>query len=232
MKRVLITGANRGLGLEFTQQCLQHGDMVFAGTRKLEGIGALQTLKGMYPERLKIIRLPVDDENIIEKSVNELHPFVDGLDLLINNAGIFPRDERLGNFVQDTLLTAFRTNSIGPVLVVQAFLNLLKNGENPRVINITSQLGSLTNKSSGGNYSYCASKAALNMFSRALAQDLKSSGIVVIALHPGWVQTDMGGSTAPLTPERSVAGMLDVIANLTPKDTGGFFAWDGGRVPW
>ncbi|MEM6285387.1 MAG: SDR family NAD(P)-dependent oxidoreductase, partial [Chloroflexota bacterium] len=121
---------------------------------------------------------------------------------------------------------------IAPVMVARAFVPLLRNGGNRRLISITSQLGSLWRKESGGLYDYCASKAALNMYTRTLAADLKSDGITTVLIHPGWVQTDMGGGRADLTPEESASAVIDVIDSLTPEMNGGFYRHDGSEHPW
>jgi NAD(P)-dependent dehydrogenase (short-subunit alcohol dehydrogenase family) len=118
------------------------------------------------------------------------------------------------------------------MLVAKAHLSLLREGEGPQILNISSTSGSLNEKSSGGGYSYCSSKAALNMLSRTLAFDLKSDGIIVVALHPGWVSTDMGGSAAPMDPPESATAILDLAEDLTMRDTGGFYRRDGRRAPW
>ncbi len=154
------------------------------------------------------------------------------LDLLINNAGYFPRGETPASLDKKTVMKTLRINSVGPLMLAQAMLPLLREGHTPKIINITSQHGSLERKRSGGNYSYSASKAALNMFTRALAADLHEDKIIVLAVHPGWVNTDMGGQGAPLTPAESVAGMLALIQRLTLADSGTFLTWNGQIHPW
>ncbi|MEL7233812.1 MAG: SDR family NAD(P)-dependent oxidoreductase, partial [Chloroflexota bacterium] len=129
-------------------------------------------------------------------------------------------------------LYTLRVNAVAPVMVARAFVPLLRNGDNRRLVSITSQLGSLERKQSGGLYDYCASKAALNMYTRTLAADLKSDGITTVMIHPGWVQTDMGGRSADLTPEESAAAVVNVIDGLTPEMNGGFYRQDGSQHPW
>lgn len=232
MRRILITGANRGLGLEFTHQLIEKGDYIFAGCRDPKTAKELQKLSEAYSNQITLLALDVINEKSIDTSVEIIHSYVDSLDILINNAGIYPRDENPANLFSKTLLHSFHVNSVAPMIVAQRFLELLKRGENPRIINISTMMGSLQTKQSGGDYSYCSSKAALNMLSRTLAFDLRMDGITVIAMHPGWVQTDMGGEKAPLTASDSVRGMLKVINGLKETDTGKFLTWEGKEHPW
>ncbi len=232
MRRILITGANRGLGLEFTRQLTERGDYIFAGCRDPKTAKDLQKLVEAYPNQITLLALDVINEKSIDTSVEIVHSYVDSLDILINNAGIYPHDENPTNLFSKTLLHSFHVNSVAPMIVAQRFLELLKQGENPRIINISTMMGSLQTKQSGGDYSYCSSKAALNMLSRALAFDLRMDGITVIAMHPGWVQTDMGGEKAPLAASDSVRGMLKVINGLKEIDTGKFLTWEGNEHPW
>ncbi len=230
--RILITGASRGLGLEFVRQTLDRGDQVLAGCRNPGEAADLQTLVSRHPDRLTVLPLDVTDGASIEAAVESVRSQVDGLDLLINNAGVNPQDETLASLNAQAMLHTFQVNSVGPLLVTKGFLDLLKRGDDPKVINITSKMGSLASKQSGGDYSYCSSKAALNMLTRALAFDLRSKGILVVAVHPGWVQTDMGGSAAPLLPSESVRDLLKLIDRLRTIDTGKFFHRDGQELPW
>jgi NAD(P)-dependent dehydrogenase (short-subunit alcohol dehydrogenase family) len=151
---------------------------------------------------------------------------------LINNAGARIRPERLGQLEAGILLDVFALNAVAPLMVAQTYLDLLRVGHRPRIVNISSQMGSLARKQSGGDYSYCASKAALNMHTRALAFDVRGLGITAVAMHPGWVQTDMGGPNAPLTPQESIRGMIAVIDRLAPDDAGRFLQWNGSELPW
>jgi len=231
MKRALITGSNRGLGLAFTKESLDRGYRVFATCRRPEEARNLCRLSEQNPDRLIVLQLDVTDEETIEAAVNAVGDVVDGLDLLINNAGINP-DERLGSLDAETMLRTYHVNAVGPMLVAQAHLDLLRGGEDPRILNISSTSGSLSQTSSGGGYSYSSSKSALNMLSRVLAFDLRSDGIVVIAVHPGWVRTDMGGASAPLSAAEAVRGVLDVADDASLDDTGSFLRHDGQEAPW
>ena len=241
MRRVLITGAGRGLGLEFVRQCLDRGDKVLAGVRHPEKARALQELKTTQGEQLTLVTLDVADTASIEASWQTVRSSYDALDLLINNAGINSMSHdaggaaahsRLGELDPEQINAMFRVNAIDPLMMAQRYLDLLKAGNSPRVVSISSWLGSLTDKTKGGNYSYCASKTALNMLMRTLAFDVIKEGIVAVVVNPGWVQTDMGGSKASLTPKESVQGLLQVVDNLTEKDAGRFFNRDGTEHPW
>lgn len=234
MRRVLVTGSNRGLGLEFVRQCLAQGDFVFAGCRNPQSAAELRALSIAHPQSLAILTLDVTDKDSVGASVAAMHQQVDGLDLLINNAGTYPRGETPTTLNAETMLQAFQLNSVAPMVVAQHCLDLLRVGNQPKIANISSKMGSLwwKEREGGGDYSYCSSKAALNMLSRTLALDLHSEGIIVIALTPGWVQTDMGGGDAELTPAESVRGMLDVIARLVKTDSSKFFTWEGQEHPW
>ena len=232
MKRILITGANRGLGLEFTRQLLERGDRVFAARRNALETHDLEKLQAEYAEQLSVLELDVRDEDQINEIVATVSEHSDRLDLLINNAGVYPRGERFGNLNGATMLDTLHTNSVAPMLVAQAFADLLSKGDEPKVVNISSGMGSIARTGGGGNYSYRASKAGLNMFSKVLAGDMRSKGITVIVIHPGWVQTDMGGSGASLSPEKSISSMLKVINEIGLADSGRYLQWDGAELPW
>jgi NAD(P)-dependent dehydrogenase (short-subunit alcohol dehydrogenase family) len=231
MRRVLITGANRGIGLELVRQYLGRGDRVFAACRDPERAEHLRGLGG--PDRLTVTAMDVADEQSIREACKAVRAQTDGLDVLVNNAGIYWKGrDGLTTFDVTEMLEVFRVNSVGPLVVVREFLDLLRRGNAPRVANVSSEMGSIGRKHSGSEYGYSASKAALNMITRLLSFDLRRDGIVVVTLHPGWVKTDMGGRGAPLEPAESVRGMLAVIDGLKPADSGHFFQWDGQELPW
>jgi NAD(P)-dependent dehydrogenase (short-subunit alcohol dehydrogenase family) len=232
MKRIFITGSNRGIGLELARQCLQRGDLVFASCRQPDQADELQALKAEYPDRLTILQLDITNQAQVEAVAEPLATEVDGLDILFNNAGVSLGGERIGNLEVDSVLNVLYVNSVGPLMVTQSLLDLLRAGQNPKIINVTSQLGSITRKRSGGRYSYDGRKAALNMFTRTLAFEVLPDGIITIVMHPGWVQTDMGGSGAPLSVKESAQGILQVTENLTKDDAGRFLQWDGDELPW
>lgn len=229
----LVTGANRGLGLEFVRQLLAEGSRVVATCRQPGKATALNTLAAEHPGHLKVLPLDVGDARSREELVREW-PLAAGEDarvaLLLNNAGVLHSGERFGSLTAEVLEDSLRTNLTGPLLLTQALAPLLADGA--RVANLSSQLGSIAGTSRFGTPSYAISKAAQNMATAQLAHALRERGIVVVALHPGWVQTDMGGAQASEAPEESVAGLRRVIAGLTEADSGRFLDWTGKTLPW
>ncbi len=232
MSRVLITGANRGLGLELARQYAARGDRVFAGCRSPQGRAALAEVQSNYPEQVAILPLDVVDEESLDQCVSLVEDEVDGLDILINNAAIYMSGRSLSEVRPEALLKLLHVNAVGAVMVAQRFCGLLKNGEHPRLVNISSEAGSLAEMTAFRGYGYYGSKTALNMYTRALAWDPELGGVCVIALHPGWVRTDMGGPDATLTAEESAAGILRVADGLKPEDAGKFYTWEGSGYAW
>ncbi|MFV3129379.1 SDR family oxidoreductase [Niveispirillum sp. KHB5.9] len=226
MPTVVITGANRGIGLEFVRQYVADGWTVIATCRDAARPGGLAGVKGV-----EVLGLSVDDPASIAAFAAALKGR--SVDLLINNAGIMGPDlsaqSRDGIDVDGWLMT-LKVNALAPLLLAQALKPNLAAGA--KVATVSSQLGSVAENESGGMYAYRASKAAINMGNRSLAADWREDGITCIVMHPGWVQTDMGGPKAPVTPPDSVAGMRRVIAGATPADSGAFFGYDGRRIPW
>ena len=230
--RALITGANRGIGLELTRQLLRRGEQVFAACRNPATATSLHDLSAETRSRVSIVQLDVSDPASIDASFETVGGLTDALDLLINNAGIQLADDHLGTLKMDEMLRTFAVNSIGPLLVCQRYLDLLQAGASPRIVNISSRRGSLAWYQDRRFYTYSASKAALNMMTKRLAVETKAMGIIVVVMHPGWVMTDMGGPGAQITPDESVGGMLRVIDSLTIGDNGRFLGWDGKEMPW
>jgi NAD(P)-dependent dehydrogenase (short-subunit alcohol dehydrogenase family) len=230
--RALVTGANRGLGLEFTRQLLAHGAHVFAACRNPGRALKLTEYAAAHPGHLQVLPLDLPNERSIAELVRQTGALTDALDLVINNAGMLVSGERYGEIAAKSLEETFAANVIGPLLLTQALTPLLEKGTNPKVLNLSSRLGSMTVTESFGTPSYAMSKAALNMMTRQLAAVLRGSGIAVISISPGWVQTDMGGTGAPLTPAESVRGMLTALEKITLGDSGKFFDHKGGPVPW
>ena len=222
-RTVLITGANRGIGLEFARQYAADGWTVIGTARRPAGAEELAALD------VEIMQLDVTDRD----SIAALAASLDGraIDMLINNAGIFPRVSEIDNVDADAYMQTLAVNTLGPVLVTQAVMPNLREGELKQVVNITSGLASIE-RNSGGFYGYRESKAALNMFTSTLAAELGNDGFICLALHPGWVRTDMGGENANLSPEESVSGMRAVIGGLTAEHNGRYFGYDGSEVAW
>ena len=229
----LVTGANRGIGLEFARQLLARGARVVATARHPGKATALNALAGEYPGRLHVLPLDVADPRAIAELARELPLLGDDsgpLDLLVNCAGVLHSGERFGSVAAAHLEDSFRTNAMGPFLLAQALAPRLADGA--RVANITSQLGSIASVNRFGTPSYNISKAAQNMATVLLAAALQPREIIVLALHPGWVQTDMGGSGASVSPADAVRGLLQVIDAATPAQSGSFTDWRGEPLAW
>jgi NAD(P)-dependent dehydrogenase (short-subunit alcohol dehydrogenase family) len=237
IRHSLVTGANRGLGLEFVRQLLADGGHVVAACRHPGKATALNTLAGEHPGRLHVLPLDVASEKSRAELAREL-PLVLGddggpsgrLDLLLNNAGVLHSGERWGHVQESILEDSVRTNAFGPLLLAQALASQLADGAT--VANVSSMMGSLSARTEFRAPSYCISKAAQNMATVLLAKALAPRGIKVVALSPGWVQTDMGGDGAEISAAQSAAGLLQVIAALTPAQSGAFLDWQGQALSW
>jgi NAD(P)-dependent dehydrogenase (short-subunit alcohol dehydrogenase family) len=206
--------------------------MVFAGCRSYEKASGLKDLAAQHPELVKAVPLDVTDLTSIVECVQLVAARVDSLDILINNAAVHMGDENLSAAKSEVMLKTLQVNAVGPILASQQFIPLLKKGKQPRIINISSEAGSITRMDHFRGYGYYGSKAAENMYTRSLAFDPETDQITVIALHPGWVRTDMGGPEAPLSASASAAGILNVVVALTPQDNGKFYTWEGIEYPW
>ena len=228
----LVTGANRGLGLELARQLLARGWHVVATCRQPGKATALNALAGEYPGRLHVAPLDVAEPRSHAALAVELPLLTGGetLDLLVNNAGVLRGGERYGGVQAVDLEASFRTHASGPFLLTQRLLPLLTDAA--RVVNISSKLGSIALLREFRSPSYSIGKAAQNMATALLSHALRARGIVVVALHPGWVRTDMGGASAPLDPQAAAAALLDVIAGLRAEDSGAFLDWQGSPLPW
>lgn len=230
-RRVLVTGASRGLGLEFVRQFLAGGDAVVATCRQPDAADALAALAAAHPGRLEVRALDVD----AAASRAALHDALaagGGLDLLVNNAGVLTRDERLGALDPAAFRQAFETNALAPLLLTEALLPLLRAGRSPTVAFLSSQLGSIARTDSFYTPSYAMAKAALNMAGALLARPLHEAGIASVLLHPGWVRTAMGGPQAPLEAPEAVAGMRAVIDALPRDGVARFLDYRGDPLPW
>jgi NAD(P)-dependent dehydrogenase (short-subunit alcohol dehydrogenase family) len=219
---VLITGANRGLGLEFARQYAADGWQVIGTARRPAEAAELKSLQ------VQVMQLDVADPESVAALARELEG--QAIDLLINNAGIFPRVNLLAETDFEDVARTYAVNTIGPMRVTRALMPNLEAGSRRQIVSVTSGLGSIANNTSGRYYGYRESKAALNMFTRSLAAELE--GFTCVVISPGWVRTDMGGPSASLSPEQSITGMRRVIAGLTPADTGAYWNWDGEQLPW
>ncbi len=225
MPTVLLTGANRGIGLAFAGAYAADGWRVLATCRNPRAAGELGAVKG----DVQVHPLDVADDGAIGALAQSLKG--EAIDLLINNAGI-SADDAFGRTDTDDWLRAFLPNSIAPIHVLEAFLPHLERGREKTAVALTSKMGSIADNGSGGSYIYRSSKAALNAAMKSAAIDLRPRGIKVAVFHPGWVRTEMGGPNGLIDTTASVAGLRAKIAALTPAESGGFFNYDGKALPW
>ncbi len=232
MKTLLITGANRGIGLEFCKQYATEGWRVLACCREPGKADALKQLAARHPDLIQRHALDITDHAQIEQLAKTLSG--ESIDLLLNNAGVYPAADRAGFGHTDYAewMAAFNINTMAPLKMVEAFVEEIARSQQKLIVTLTSQMGSVDDNSSGGSYLYRSSKAAANMVVKSLAVDLKGRGITSVAFNPGWVKTDMGGPNAMIEVEQSVADMRKVIAELTLANTGKFIGNDGVVIPW
>lgn len=232
MPTVLVTGANRGLGLEFCRQYLSSGWKVLACCRSPETARGLQQLKPRDPGSLKLLRVDVADFTSVGTLAAQLNGVA--IDVLINNAGVYgdTPETAFGHLAYDRWVEVLRINTLAPVKITESLIGNLRSSERRLTVAITSLMGSMADNSSGGAILYRSSKAALNAAMKSLSLDLRPQGIGVLILHPGWVRTDMGGTNAPLTAEESVSGMKRVIDGYLPSLSGRFLNFRGEDQPW
>jgi len=233
MRTTLVTGANRGLGLEFVRQLLARGERVIAACRQPGKATALNLLAGAHPGRLQVLPLDVASEASRTAFVHEL-ALVPGdearIDLLVNNAGVLHSGERWGQVRDAVLEDSLRTNAIGPFLLTQALAPRLADGG--RVAFVSTVMASIGTRHEFRSPSYCTSKAALDMLAVQAAHALAPRGIAVALLHPGWVQTDMGGSDAEVSPQDAVAGLLRQIDDADASQPLQLRDWRGEAIAW
>lgn len=233
-RRVLITGAGQGLGLEWARQALADGARVVATARRPpESEGLLALAREAPAGRLTILPMDVTDDAAVDAAARAVAAEVGALDELVNNAGSYgPRDAAALAAPPDEVRRILEVNTVGPYRVTRAFLPLVRKGSGARVLFVTSKMGSIGDAPGGGSYPYRISKSALNMLGANLAADLRDDGVVCLLLHPGWVKTRMGGGRAPVAIPDSVAGMRRVAARATLAESGRFFDYSGAPVPW
>ena len=236
MQNVLVTGANRGIGLALTRRLLSLGQRVFAGVRKPESATALKDLPAEQRERLTLVELEVTSDESVRRAVASVAGYTKQLDVLVNMAGVSPapHDARLDAVDLAVCRDVYDINVLGPLRTAQAFLPLLRaaaSAEKPaRLVNVSSGVASMAGKDNGSFYAYCVSKTALNMLSLTESFDLKSDNICVVALDPGWVRTDLGGPNAHLAPEESARPCADLILGLTLAQTGKFLHYSSSEI--
>ena len=225
----LITGASRGIGLELCHQALQSGHRVLAVARKASHSEGLKKLHRDFPE-LQIVDADLTQPKDLQRLLPQLKTW-GSLDLLINNAGIL-KGEGAGiqGVSPEDLKECFEVNVVAPIEMTKLCLPYLEKSKAPRVANLTSLMGSLSDNKSGGYYAYRISKSALNMFAKSFSVDHPKISCVV--LHPGWVKTDMGGPQAPLSAEESGAGLWKFVQSMGTTHTGRFFDYRGRELPW
>ena len=226
--QVLITGANRGLGMEFTQQYAADGWNVLACCRHPQSALDLQALAKV---NANITIQPLDVADFAQIDALALQLKDESIDVLINNAGVYPASS-FGDTNYEAWAEGFKVNSMAPLKMAEAFVQHITRGQLKKIATLSSKMGSLDDNSSGESYSYRSSKTAVNMVMKSLSIDLKPYGISVVTLHPGWVQTDMGGSNALISVHTSVSGLRKVIESLSLESTGKFIAYDGKAIPW
>ncbi|MPW35448.1 SDR family oxidoreductase [Vibrio sp. B1Z05] len=228
MRTVLITGANRGIGLGLTIHYLKMGVNVVATYRTQATSEALLSLCETY-ENLRVRQLDVTDYAAVALFVNQFEK----LDLLINNAGYYgPKGSSFGNIDVEEWRKVFEINSIAPLKLVEALYPVLQKSTEKRIAILSSRVGSMAENTSGGGYIYRSSKAAVNSVVKSLHNDLNSQDFTVLALHPGWVRTQMGGPNALIDVAESVQGLVNVIEHSTTEQSGGFFNYDGKHIAW
>ena len=228
IETVLISGANRGLGLALTERFAKAGWKVIAGCRNPGTAAALAALQAQF--EVQICKLDVTNPDDIAQLADQLG--AEPIDALINNAGILDSNRTdISEIGDDEWRQIFAINSIAPVRMALAFKGHLKRSPNPRIVTVSSEMGSL-NRSLDGAIAYRASKAAVNKAMQALATNFASDGITVCPIHPGWVRTDMGGAQAAISPEESASGIFDLTTSLTKEMSGRFWTWDGTEHPW
>ncbi len=231
MPSVLVTGANRGLGLEFARQYAAEGWQVFAACRAPKAAKELTRLAGESDGRIRILAMDVTEAASVRAAAAELKG--ESIDLLLNNAGVMgSRNEQLGRLDYAAWMKVLDVNALGPMRVVEGFLESVARSQLKRIVTITSGMGSLEDNTSGDSYAYRTSKAAVNMVMRSLAIDLAPRGITCVVVNPGWVRTDMGGSGGKLSPAESINALRSIIASLKREDSGKFLNYDGKPYPW
>jgi NAD(P)-dependent dehydrogenase (short-subunit alcohol dehydrogenase family) len=231
MPSTLITGANRGLGLEFARQYLANGWRVYGACRNPSSASELSRLADTCDHKIRVIGLDVTDLASVKSAAARL----DGqaIDLLLNNAGVGgPRGQTIGNIDYVAWEKVLDVNTMGPMRISEAFVDHVARSKRKLIVTLTSGMGSIADNTSGGSIAYRSSKAAVNMVTRSLATDLAPLGITCVVVNPGWVLTDMGGPHATMTPAESVKRLRDLIETLGPTQSGKFFNHNGREYAW
>lgn len=229
METALITGANRGIGLALTEALVRTGYAVVAGCRHPGAATRLQQLAASRSGLVQVVLLDVTSDELVAAAVTNVRQMRERLDVIVNNAGLMPEEgnESIAELPLAHLRAAFETNVVGCAQVIRAFLPLLRQSNRPRILNLSSGLGSISTRDDASYYAYATSKAALNMLTRSIAFELIPDGITTVAISPGWVRTDMGGSDATLSPEESALSLVHAIQTVGPELSGHFLDRNG-----
>lgn len=227
---ILITGCNRGIGLEMSRQFAADGWRVLACCRDLSTASELRVLRENYSQ-LRLFQLDVTDYAHMATLARALKG--EPIDILLNNAGYYgPKGVAFGHVDRDEWRRVLESNTIAPYMMAETFYPNVAASERKVIAVMSSKVGSIADNSSGGGYIYRTSKTAVNQVVKSLSVDLREQGISVIALHPGWVKTDMGGPNALIPPEESAAGLKKILLETTLERSGHFYNYDGSEIPW
>jgi NAD(P)-dependent dehydrogenase (short-subunit alcohol dehydrogenase family) len=230
-RSVLVTGANRGLGLEFVRQYAQAGWKTHAACRLPKAAKELKALQNQHEDRISVLPLDVTDAASVRTAAEKLRG--EPIDLLLNNAGVgSPPAQKIGSLDYAAWSQVLDANVLGPARMIEAFVENVAKGHDKRIVTVTSRMGSIADNSSGGSYAYRSSKAGVNAVMKSFSIDLAPRGITCVVVHPGWVRTDMGGAGGKLAPAESVKSLRALIAGLSPAHSGKFFNVDGEVLPW
>lgn len=228
---VLITGASRGIGLEMVKYSIEQNWRVFACCRHPQQADRLLSVAKLANGRVSVHVVDMEELATIQALAYELRN--EAVDILVNNAGIYGSEyNKFGNVDVASWINTFQVNSIAPLKVAEALIEQVRMGERKTIACITSKMGSMADNGYGNSYIYRSSKAALNAVVKSMSIDLGNDGIKCVALHPGWVKTDMGGPNAEITPRESVVRLFDIMLDLEQKDSGRFIDIDGSDIPW
>lgn len=224
MLKIVITGTSQGIGLEFSKQLLRDGHELLAIARASSHLQELHALRDKFPKQLTLVEADLKSSEVYNQ-VEKMLTHWSHVDVLINNAGIYTEDNTPEAFAE-----SFHVNSIVPYFMTKALLPKLKVSSQPRVIFISSQMGSIADNHSGGSYAYRSSKSAVNMIGKGFAVDEK--WLTSLIFHPGWVQTRMGGSNAPTAAKEAVAGMLKILYEADKTLSGRYLTYQGQSLAW
>jgi NAD(P)-dependent dehydrogenase (short-subunit alcohol dehydrogenase family) len=230
-RTVLVTGANRGLGLEFVRQYADDNWRVLAACRVPKSARELKELESRHAGRIAVLALDVTDQESVNAAAGHLRG--EPIDLLLNNAGVgSPPRQKIGSLDYAAWARVLDANVLGPARMIEAFVENVAKGRDKRIVTVTSLMGSIADNSSGGSYAYRSSKAGVNAAIKSFSIDLAPRGFTCVVVHPGWVRTDMGGAGGKLAPAESVKSLRSLIESLKKKDSGKFFNYDGKALPW